>query len=120
MRVDAGLVIGAIDAGEVVERVVLRDRRADKAAIEDIRAADRGAVRPRRRIRLVAVERLGGIKQIRIAWDVVIAGLAAIGVGVKREIAAASVKKSAAFDTAIDRVDSQSRFGGPASRRRPA
>src|SRR5439155_25191987 len=96
---------------------VLRDRRADKSAIEDIRAADRGAVRPRRRIRLVAVERLGGIKQIRIAWDVVVAGLAAIGVGVKREIAAASVKKNAAFDAAIDGVDSRSRFGGHASRR---
>ena len=117
MRVDAGLVIGAIDAGDVVQRVVLRDCRADKPAIENIRAADRGAVRPRRRIRLPAVERLGGIEQIWIARDLIIAGVAAIGVGVKREIATAGIKKHAAFNTAIDGADSRSRLRGHASRR---
>ena len=48
MRVDAGLVIGAIDAGDMIERIVLRDRSADEAAVEDIGAADRCAVRSAR------------------------------------------------------------------------
>src|SRR5258705_10617804 len=102
MRVDRGLVIGAIDPGYMVQRVVLGDRRADKAAIENIGAADRGAVRPRRRIRLAAVERLAGNKQVRIARDLIVAGRAAIGVGVKREITTAAVEQDAAFATAIN------------------
>jgi hypothetical protein len=45
MRVDPGLVIGAVDAGNAIKRVVLRDRRADEAALEDVRAADRRPLR---------------------------------------------------------------------------
>ena len=59
VRVDAGAVIVAVDAGNVIERVVLRDRGADEAAVEDVRAADRRAVGLRRRIRLPAVEPAG-------------------------------------------------------------
>src|SRR6185295_789719 len=59
MRVDAGLVIGAVDTGNAIKRVVLRDRRADETALEDVGAADRRAVRLHRRIGLPAVDRAG-------------------------------------------------------------
>src|SRR4029453_1637325 len=85
MRVDPGLVIGAIDAGNAIKRIVLRDRRADEAALEDIGAADRRTIPLHRRIRLPAVDRAGLVEQIRIARNAVIAGLAAIGVGMNSE-----------------------------------
>ena len=44
-RVDARLVVFAVDAGNTIERVVLRDRGADEALIEDVGRADRPAVR---------------------------------------------------------------------------
>ena len=116
MAVDPRLVIGAVDAGNAIKRVVLRDRSADEATLEDVRAADRRTIRLHRRVRLLAVERLGGIKQIRIAWDTVVAGLAAIGVGVEREIAAAGIEQDAAIDTAVDRTNGRSRFNGGAGR----
>ena len=40
--------------GNVIERVVLRDRDADEAVVEDVRAADRLAVGAQRRVRLPA------------------------------------------------------------------
>src|ERR1700682_1163046 len=40
VAVDAGLVVGAVDAGNMIERIVLRDRGPDKSAVEDIGAAD--------------------------------------------------------------------------------
>jgi hypothetical protein len=101
MRVDPGLVIGAIDAGDMIERVVLRDRSAVEAAVEDIRPADRSAVHLRGRIRLPTVEWLRRIKQIWIARNVIVAAGSAIAVGVKREIASASVQKNGAFNAAI-------------------
>ena len=41
VAVDPGLVIGAVDAGDAIERVVLRDRSADETVLEDVGAADR-------------------------------------------------------------------------------
>ena len=64
VRVDPGLVIGAVDAGNAIERVGLRDRRADEAAVEDVGAADRCAVGLRRRVRLPSVDRPGLVEQI--------------------------------------------------------
>ena len=116
MRVDAGLVIGAVDAGNAIERVVLRDRGADEAAMEDVGAADRRAVGLRRRIRLPAVDRPGLVEQIGIARNAVIAGLAAIGVGMNGEIAAAGIEQDAAFDAAIDRTDRRSGLDRDAGR----
>ena len=110
MAVDPRLVIGAVDAGNAIKRVVLRDRSADEATLEDVRAADRRTIRLHRRVRLLAVERLGGIKQIRIAWDTVVAGLATIGIGVKCKIAAAGIEQDAAIDTPVDRIHRRSRF----------
>src|SRR5437762_3043611 len=91
MAVDPRLVIGAVDAGNAIERVVLRDRSADEAALEDVRTADRRTIRLHRRIRLAAVDWPGLVEQIGIARDAVVAGLATIGVGVKCEITTAGV-----------------------------
>ena len=110
MAVDPRLVIGAVDAGDTIERVVLRDRSADKAALEDIGAADRRTIRLHCRIRLPAVEWLGGVEQIRIARDTVVAGLAAIGVGVERKITAAGIEQDAAIDAPVDGTDGRSGF----------
>ena len=49
-------MIGAVETGDMIERVGLRDRRADEAAMEEIRAADRCSVGLRRGIRLASVE----------------------------------------------------------------
>ena len=57
--VDARVVVFAVDAGNVIERIVLRDREAEETVVEDIRAADRLAVIAQRRIRLPAVEGAG-------------------------------------------------------------
>ena len=110
MAVDPRLVIGAVDAGNAIKRVVLRDRSADETTLEDVRAADRRTIRLHRRVRLLAVERLGGIKQIRIAWDTVVAGLAAKRVGVKCEITTAGIEQDAAIDTPVDRTHGRSRL----------
>ena len=110
MRVDAGLVIGAVDAGNAIKRIVLCDRRADEATMEDVRAADRRTIRLHRRIRLPAVDRAGLVEQIRIARNAVIAGLAAIGVGMNSEIATAGIEQDAAIDTAVDGIDGRSGF----------
>src|SRR4029453_7493955 len=117
MGIDPRLMIGAIDARDAVERIVLRDRCADKAALEDIRAADRRAIRLHRRIRLPAVEWLGGIKKIRIDRGAVVGGLATISVGVEREITAAGIEQDAAIDTPVDGIDGRSGFDVHARRR---
>ena len=44
VHVDAGVVGRAVEPGDVIEAVELRDRGADKAAVENVRAADRLAV----------------------------------------------------------------------------
>ena len=116
MRVDPGLVIGAVDAGNAIKRVVLRDRRADEAALENVGAADRRTIRLHRRIRLPAVDRPGLVEQIRIARNAVIAGLAAIGVGMNSEIATAGIEQDAAIDTAVDGTDGRSGFNRDAGR----
>jgi hypothetical protein len=36
MGVDPRLVVGAVDAGNAIERIGLRDSRTDEAALEDI------------------------------------------------------------------------------------
>ena len=43
-RVDAGAVLFAVDAGNMIDAVVLLYRRADEAAREEVRSADRSAV----------------------------------------------------------------------------
>ena len=110
MAVDPRLVIGAVDAGNAIKRVVLRDRSADEATLEDVRAADRSTIRLHRRIRLPAVDWPGLVEQIGIARDAVVAGLATIGVGVKCKIAAAGIEQDTAIDTPVDRIDRRSRF----------
>src|SRR3954454_3137619 len=103
MGVDAGLMVGAVDAWNTIERVVLRHRRADKTALEYVGTPDRGAVGLRRGIRLAPAERLGRIEKIGIARDAVIAGLASMRVGVDGEITTPCIHQDAAFDPAIDR-----------------
>src|SRR5207237_10371320 len=56
MRVDPGQVVGTVDAGDMIERIGLRDRSANEAAMEDVGAADRGAVALGGRIRLASVD----------------------------------------------------------------
>ncbi len=116
-RVDAGAVVGGFDAGDTIQRIVLRDRSTNKSTVEDIRAADRPARCLRGRVGLTAVDRPGLVEQIRIARYVVIAALAAIGVGMHREIAGAGIEQDAALDTAIDRADRRARLRGHAGRR---
>src|SRR4051812_36562836 len=96
MSVDPGLMIGAVDAWNAIQRVVLRHRRADKTAVEDVGAADRGAVRLRRRVRLAAIESPAGLEQIRVARNVVVARLAPVSVGMNGKIAAARIHQNAA------------------------
>ena len=115
MRVDPGQVVGAVDAGDMIERIGLRDRRPDESAIEDIGAADRRAVGLRRGVRLAAVERLGRVGQVGIARNIVVAGLAAVGVGMHRKVSATRVKKYRTFDAAIDRVHRGSCLRGHAA-----
>ena len=59
----------------------------------------------RGRVRLPAVHRPRLVEQVRVAGNAVVARLAAIGVGMNSEIAAAGIKQDAAFDAAIDRTD---------------
>jgi hypothetical protein len=44
VRVDPGLVIGAVDTGDAIERVVLRDGCANEAAMEEIGTAEAPSV----------------------------------------------------------------------------
>ena len=114
MRIDPGLVFSAVDAGNTIERVVLRDRGADEAAMEDVGAADRSAVGLRGRVRLPAVHRPRLVEQIGVAGNGVVAGLAAIGIGVDGKIAATGIEQNAAFDAAIDRTDGGAGLDGHA------
>src|SRR4051812_9970435 len=102
MRFDAGVVVGGFDPWDMVERVVLRDRSADEAAVEDIRAADRATVHLRGRIRLAAAERFGGIEQVWIARNAVVAAGAAIRVGVDGDISRARIQTNRSFASAVD------------------
>ena len=115
-RVDPGAVIGAVKAGNPVQRVVLGQRRADEAAIEQIGAADRTAAGLRAGIRLPAVHRIARVIEIGIAGNVVVAALAAIGVGMQRELLGAGIEQHAAFKAAIDGVERGAGFGGDAGR----
>ena len=110
MGIDPRLVIRPVNAGDAIERVGLRDRSADKAAMKQIRAADRRAIALRGGIRLPPVEWLGGVKEIGIARDAVVSGLAAIGVGVERVVAASGIDQDGAIHAAIDGIDSRSGF----------
>ena len=104
----------AIDAGEA------GDRRPDIAAVEQVGAAHRLAFRVQPRVRLLAVEprRRVGRKQIGIARDEIVAGAAAVEVGVERGIARAGVEQGAAFETAVDRGGGALELGLPAAGRR--
>ena len=117
MRVDAGKVIGAVETGDMIKRIGLRDRGTDETAIEDIGTADRCPGGLRRGIRLASVKWLGRVEQIRIARNIVVAGLAAVGVGMNRKIAAAGVEQNGTFDATIDRIDRGTRLGRHAARR---
>ena len=44
VRVDTRVVVFAVDSGNVIKRIVLCDREAEKALVENIRSADRLAV----------------------------------------------------------------------------
>ena len=85
--------------------------------MEDVGAADRCTIRLHRRIRLPAVDRSGLVEQIRIARNAVIAGFAAIGIGMNSEIATAGIEQDAAIDAAVDGTDGRSGFDRDAGRR---
>src|SRR3954471_21135041 len=108
MSVDAGVMIRTVNAGDMIERVGLRDRPADIAAMEDVGAADGGAVGLHGRIRLGGGYRPRLVEQIRIARDIVVAGFAAVGVGVNCDVTAARVEQDASVHAAVDRT-----YGGP-------
>ena len=59
MGVDPGIVVFTIDSRNMIKRIVLCDREAEKALIENIRGANRRAVTVRRRVWLVAIEIAG-------------------------------------------------------------
>ena len=82
-----------------------RDRGADIAAVEQVRAAHRLPLGMQAGVRLLAVEGRRGIgrEKIRIARDAVVAGMAAVDVGVNGEVARAGIEQGAALQTAVDR-----------------
>ena len=115
LGIDAGARVRALDAGDAIERIGLRDRRADEAAVENIRAADRSAAALRTGIGLLAVERLVRVGEIGIGRNEIVAALAPIGVGVDRDVAAGGIEQHRAFDAAIDRIDGGAGFGRDAT-----
>ena len=112
MRVDACMVIFAVDPGNVIKRIVLRDCKAEKALIKNIRGADRPTVAVHRGIRLVAVKiaglcRVGSIRrigwgQIRITRDAVVLRCAAEGIGMNGKVSAARVEQHCAVKAIVD------------------
>ena len=113
MRVDPGVVVFAIDSGNVIKRIVLCEREAEKALIKNIRGAHRRPVAARRRIGLVAIEiaglcRIGRFRRIRrrqigITWDAIVLRCAAEGIGMKGKVSAARIEQRRAVKAAVDR-----------------
>jgi hypothetical protein len=127
MGVDAGVVIFAVDTGNVVKRVVLRDRYAEKAVVENVRPADRLTIVMQCRIRLLAIEiarlrrirRGGGIGrcQIGIVRNAIGFCLAAEGIAMNREIAGAGIEQHRAIETIIDRGPGSAQLGAESALR---
>ena len=95
-RVDAGVVVFAVDSGNVIERIVLCHGEAEEAFVEDIGGARRPAVAVHRGVRLPAIEiarlrrvrrlRRIGRRQIGIARHAIVARRAAEGIGMEGEV----------------------------------
>ena len=101
---NARLLLRAFDAGDAVIGPVMRDRRADIAAVEEIRPAERRTAALHRRITLSAVEGDAGLG-IGVGRHIVVAGLVAIDIGMHGDIAAAGIEQDAAIDAARRRTD---------------
>ena len=125
MRVDAGVVVFAIDSGNVIERIVLCEREAEEALIENVRGAHRRAVTVRRRIWLVAIEiaglcRVGRVRRIG-RWQIGITRYAIVlrrateGIGMHGEVSAARVEQCRAIEAAVDRSPGTTEFGTDAA-----
>jgi len=119
LHVDTRVVGGAVEAGDVIEAVELRDRCPDKAVVENVGAADRLAVGAHRRIRLPAAERLRliGGRQIRIVRNAILVGVAAVDVGMHRDVVLAGVDQRGAVDAVVHRTDGPVDFAAVAARR---
>ena len=125
MRVDTGVVVFAIDSGNVVKRIVLRERDAEEALVKNIRGAHRRAVTVRRRIWLVPIEiaglrRIGrlrriGWRQVWITWDAIVLRCAAEGIGMKSKISGARIEQSRAVKAAVDRGPSSAELSTDAA-----
>src|SRR5262249_3406117 len=121
MRVDARIVVFAIDSRNVIKRIVLCERDAKVAIVKNIRSADRRAVAARRRIWLVTIEisglcRIWRFRWIRrhevgISWDAIVLRRAAKGIGMNGKIPAACVEQRRAINAAVDRSPSATELG---------
>jgi hypothetical protein len=112
VHIDAGVGLCRFQAWYAIEARHPRHRDADKAAVEDVGAADRLAVGAVRRIRLPPVERqrLIARRQVGIARDAVVIGAATECIGMEREVAGAGVEHDRAFEPVVDRGERAARF----------
>ncbi len=111
MGIDAGVVILPVNSRNVIERVVVNDSKTEKTLIENIRRADRLPVTAERRIWLSPVESTGLCRiwrsrrirrdQVRVTRHSVIIGLAAEGIRMNRDVAAATIEQHSAIDTIV-------------------
>src|SRR5262245_58613291 len=121
MRVDAGIVVFAIDSRNVIKHIVLCERDAKVAIVKNIRSADRRAVAARRRIWLVTIEISGlcriwrvcriGRHEVGITWDAIVLCRAAEGVGMNSKVSAACVEQRRAVKAAVDRSPGATELG---------
>src|SRR4051794_33066495 len=79
------IVVFAVDAGDMIEAVILRDGGAKESLVENVRPAERFAVGAQRRVGLPAAERPPGIEQVRIAWNAIVVGSSAERIRMDRE-----------------------------------
>ena len=120
LQADVGLGRRRLEAGDVIVAGETGDRDAGIAAVEQVRAADGGALAVERRVRLSPVHHRCrvGRKQIGIARNAVIVGAAAEDVGVDRRIARAGVEQQTGFPAIVDRGPGCPQLGCDAARRR--
>src|SRR5262249_51819506 len=112
LSMDGLFVIFTVDSGNVIKRIVLCDREAEKALIKNIRGAHRRAVAARRRIGLVTIEIPGlrgvgklsriGRDQIRVTGDAIVLRRAAEGIGMDGKVAAACVQQCGTVKAAVN------------------
>lgn len=111
MRIDPGVVVLSVNSRDVIERVVVNHREAQKSFIENIGRADRLPIIVQRRIWLPPVEGAGlrrvrrsrrvGRDQIWITGHTIITGLATEGIRMHCDVAAPAIEQHRPVDAIV-------------------